>query len=89
MKGQHLVIGIVLFVIVIVAAIYFTVMATFNNDQNGMEQDETIIEIIEDSNMQNTPGLKIQVCFFISFRILLDNRKPIFRVNRLVYFWGS
>ena len=51
MKGKHLVIGIVLFVIVIVAAIYFSVMATFNNDRNGMEQDETIIEIIEESNI--------------------------------------
>lgn len=51
MKGQHLVIGIVLFVIVIVAAIYFSVMAEYNKDRNGMEPTETIIEIIEDSNI--------------------------------------
>ena len=51
MKGQHLVIGIVLFIILIVAAIYFTVMATFNKDQNGLEPTETIIEIKEDSNI--------------------------------------
>ena len=49
MKGQHLVIGIVLFVIVIVAAIYFSVMAEYNKDENGMEPVETIIEIKEES----------------------------------------
>ena len=33
MKGQHLVIGIVLFVILISAAIYFSVMAEYNKDR--------------------------------------------------------
>ncbi|WP_210470941.1 hypothetical protein [Sporosarcina sp. 6E9] len=44
MKGKHLVIGIVLFVIAIVAAIYFSVMAEYNKDQNGMEPIAIIIE---------------------------------------------
>ena len=64
MKGQHLVIGIVLFVILIVAAIYFSVMAEYNKDQNGMEPTETIIEIIEDSNMKTTPGIEKFRCGF-------------------------
>ena len=37
MKGKHLVIGLVLFIIVIVAAIYFSIMAEYNKDRNGME----------------------------------------------------
>ena len=51
MKGQHLVIGIVLFVIVIIAAIYFSVMAEYNKDENGMEPTNTIIELKEESNI--------------------------------------
>ena len=51
MKGQHLVIGIVLFVIAIVVAIYFSVMAEYNKDRNGMEPTRTIIEIKEESNI--------------------------------------
>ena len=47
MKGKHLVIGIILFVIVIVAAIYFAVMAEYNKGQNGMEPATTMIEIKE------------------------------------------
>jgi hypothetical protein len=37
MKGQHLVIGLVLLVIAVVAAIYFTMMATFNNDERQID----------------------------------------------------
>ncbi|MEK5036781.1 hypothetical protein [Sporosarcina sp. FSL K6-3457] len=37
MKGKHLAIGMVLFIIAIVAAIYFSVMATFDKGENGME----------------------------------------------------
>lgn len=48
MKGQHLVIGLVLFVIAIVAAIYFTMTATFKNHDNGMEP---IIEIVEEKRV--------------------------------------
>jgi hypothetical protein len=45
MKGQHLVIGLVLFVIAVVAAIYFSLMATFNKDESGME---SVAEVIVD-----------------------------------------
>ncbi len=44
MKGQHLVIGLVLFVIAVVAAIYFTMMATFNNDERQIDQGIGISE---------------------------------------------
>ncbi|WP_318617804.1 hypothetical protein [Sporosarcina sp. YIM B06819] len=44
MKGQHLVIGLVLFVIVIVVAIYFSVMATFNKVENSME---SVVEVMD------------------------------------------
>jgi hypothetical protein len=44
MKGKHLVIGIVLFVIAIIAAIYFSVMAEYNKDRNGMEPTSIIVD---------------------------------------------
>jgi nitrogen fixation protein FixH len=44
MKGKHLVIGIVLFVIAIIAAIYFSVMAEYNKDWNGMEPASVIVD---------------------------------------------
>ena len=43
MNGKHLVIGLVLFVIVIIAAIYFSITAEYDKDRNGMEQVTTII----------------------------------------------
>ncbi len=36
----------------------------YNNDQNGMEPDETIIEVLEESHMQNTPGIENSGVFF-------------------------
>ena len=51
MKGQHLVIGIVLFVILVVAAIYFAVMAEYNKDENKTETTSISIEIIEDNHI--------------------------------------
>ncbi|WP_172370627.1 hypothetical protein [Sporosarcina jiandibaonis] len=53
MKGKHLVIGIVLFVIVIVAAIYFSVMAEYDKDRNGEEKDVSIIDVDVDSQILN------------------------------------
>jgi hypothetical protein len=52
MKGKHLVIGIVLFVIAIIAAIYFSVMAEYNKDRNGMEPVATIVEITEENHIR-------------------------------------
>lgn len=36
MKGKHLVIGLVLFIIIAIAIIYFTMSATINNIENGI-----------------------------------------------------
>ncbi len=44
MKGQHLVIGLVLFVIAVVAAVYFTMMASFNSVESGMEPVSELVE---------------------------------------------
>lgn len=45
MKGKHLVIGLVLFIVIVVAAIYFTMMSTFNEDENGMASANSFYEI--------------------------------------------
>ncbi|WP_156450431.1 hypothetical protein [Sporosarcina sp. HYO08] len=42
MKGSHLVIGLVLFVLIVVAVIYFTMMATFDKGETGFESFSTI-----------------------------------------------
>jgi hypothetical protein len=47
MKGKHLVIGLVLFVIVVVAAIYFTMTATFKKDIQGAGPVLPVIEVLE------------------------------------------
>ena len=48
MKGKHLVIGLVLFVIIIVAAIYFTMMSTFYNGGKGMEPVNPLYAVVEE-----------------------------------------
>ncbi len=48
MKGKTLVIGLVLFIILAVVAIYFTMKATINNMEDGMEPLVTSIEMIDD-----------------------------------------
>ncbi len=47
MKGSHLVIGLVLFVIIVVAAIYFMMMATFNHDEKGMDAMRIAVQMFE------------------------------------------
>ena len=47
MKGKHLAIGMVLFLIAGIIAIYFAMTATFNNDRNSME---SVIEAIVDES---------------------------------------
>lgn len=44
MKGKHLAIGMVLFVIAGIIAIYFAMNATFKKDMNGME---SVVEVID------------------------------------------
>ncbi|MBE1553000.1 hypothetical protein [Sporosarcina limicola] len=51
MKGKHLVIGLILFVIIIVAVIYFSMMAEFKKDEKGMESVVPVIEMME-KNME-------------------------------------
>ncbi|WP_432361890.1 hypothetical protein [Sporosarcina sp. UB5] len=43
MKGRTLVIGLIVFVLVVVAAIYFTMMAQFDKDQS----EGTKVEIVD------------------------------------------
>ncbi len=47
MKGQHLVIGLVLFLIVIVASICFALITTFNKGEQGMEPIISVVEVVE------------------------------------------
>lgn len=47
MKGQYLVIGLVLFVLVIVAAIYFFVKAEFDKGPPKIEQSMIVIEQVD------------------------------------------
>ncbi|BAQ09037.1 hypothetical protein OXB_0565 [Bacillus sp. OxB-1] len=46
MKGQHLVIGLVIFVLLVVALLYFAMTSTFKKDENGwqpaIEMEENI-----------------------------------------------
>jgi len=37
MKGQHLVIGLIILVLLVVAILYFTMTSTFKKDENGWE----------------------------------------------------
>ena len=43
MKGKHLAIGLILFVILGSLVIYLTMTATFNKDMNGMESENVVI----------------------------------------------
>ena len=48
MKGKTLVIGIILFVVLIVAGVYFAMMATINKlEKEGKEEAYAIIESVE------------------------------------------
>ncbi|MFJ7935075.1 hypothetical protein [Sporosarcina sp. NPDC096371] len=44
MKGKHLAIGLILFVILGSLVIYLTMTATFNKDMNGMESIVSAID---------------------------------------------
>lgn len=46
MKGKHLAIGLILFIILGSLAIYFTMNATFKKDANGMEAVVSVVEEI-------------------------------------------
>ena len=48
MKGKHLAIGMVLFVIAGIIIIYFTMQATFNKTINGMESVAEVIQELDD-----------------------------------------
>ncbi len=48
MKGKNLVIGLVLFTLLSIVAIYFTMKATINNAENGMAPLATVIELIDE-----------------------------------------
>ncbi|WP_342514169.1 hypothetical protein MKY34_05270 [Sporosarcina sp. FSL K6-1522] len=48
MKGSHLVIGLVILIVAVVAAIYFTMTATFKQGDAGLESVVSVVEVIED-----------------------------------------
>ncbi|WP_188006784.1 Flp pilus assembly protein CpaB [Sporosarcina sp. ANT_H38] len=47
MKGKTLVIGLVLFVLLSIVAVYFAMKATINDMENGMAPLVTVFEVIE------------------------------------------
>jgi hypothetical protein len=48
MKGKNLVIGLVLFILLSIVAVYFTMKATINNMENGMAPIVTVVEMIDE-----------------------------------------
>ena len=48
MKGKNLVIGLVLFILLSIVAVYFAMKATINNMENGMAPIVTVVELIEE-----------------------------------------
>lgn len=48
MKGKTLVIGIILFVILVVAAVYFSMMSTINKIKEENKEETTLSVIVED-----------------------------------------
>ncbi|MFS0577374.1 hypothetical protein AB1K83_17305 [Sporosarcina sp. 179-K 3D1 HS] len=46
MKGQHIVIGLIVLVLAVVAVLYLTMTATFKKDENGMESTVLIEEMV-------------------------------------------
>lgn len=49
MKGQHLAIGLIFFVLAVVVILYFTMMSTFKKDETGMEPDAFIIKVADNT----------------------------------------
>lgn len=48
MKGKTMVIGVVLFVLIVVGAIYFSMMATINKiKEEGTEEAHAVVEFVE------------------------------------------
>ena len=48
MKGKNLVIGLVLFILLSIVAVYFAMKATINKMENGMAPLVTVVELIEE-----------------------------------------
>ena len=48
MKGKNLVIGLVLFILLSIVAVYFAMQATINNMENGMAPIVTVVELIDE-----------------------------------------
>ncbi len=48
MKGKNLVIGLVLFILLSIVAVYFAMQATINNMENGMEPIVTVVKMIDE-----------------------------------------
>ncbi|GKV54937.1 hypothetical protein NCCP2222_08840 [Sporosarcina sp. NCCP-2222] len=51
MKGKTLVIGLILFVIIVVAVIYFAMMAQFKKDENGWEPIDSELHMITENGI--------------------------------------
>lgn len=46
MKGKNLVIGLVIFILLSIVAVYFAMQATINNMENGMSPIVTVVELL-------------------------------------------
>ena len=46
MKGKNLVIGLVLFIILSIVAVYFAMKVTMNNMENGMAPVLNVVELL-------------------------------------------
>ncbi len=47
MKGKHLVIGLVLFVILVIGLIYLLMMNTINDIKDEMEKEEAVAIVVD------------------------------------------
>lgn len=48
MKGKHLVIGLVLFVIIVIGFIYFLMMDTINDIKEEMDEEEAVAIVVDE-----------------------------------------
>ncbi|MEK3936805.1 hypothetical protein MKY41_15970 [Sporosarcina sp. FSL W7-1349] len=49
MKGQHLVIGLIVLVLAVIAVLYLTMTSTFKKDETGMEPAALVIEMVDET----------------------------------------
>lgn len=55
MKGKHLVIGLVLFVIIVIGLIYFLMMDTINDIKEEMDEEEAVAIVVDELGSMEIP----------------------------------